>query len=177
MLYYQRWRAAVVSGCGANGCEFKFWLGLPGGGQVVRLCWVNFQCRGVLLIWIRVGQGPTALAVGAEGGCLDIFSLRYPFSPLSPALWETARYRLKYCLKGPLNPKQSINQWAIQELEKLNLAVSGHLIRNREGYIAPTANLLWEAPHDQQAMGNLSQPTSYGKPCTANRLWKTPYSQ
>ena len=52
-----------------------------------------------------VGQGPTALAVGAGGGCLDIFTLIYPFSPLSPSLWETARYRLKYCLKGPLNPK------------------------------------------------------------------------
>ena len=22
-----------------------------GGGRVVRRCWVNFQCRGVLLIW------------------------------------------------------------------------------------------------------------------------------
>ena len=32
---------------------------------------------GVLLIWIRVGHGPTALAVGAGGGCLDIFSLVY----------------------------------------------------------------------------------------------------
>ena len=61
-------------------------------------------------IWIIVGQGPTALAVGAGGGCLDIFTLIYPFSPLSPSLWETARYRLKYCLKGPLNPKQPINQ-------------------------------------------------------------------
>ena len=60
--------------------------------------------------WIRVGQGPTALAVGAGGGCLDIFTLDYPFSPLSPSLWETARYRLKYCLKGPLNPKQPTNQ-------------------------------------------------------------------
>ena len=56
-------------------------------------------------IWIIVGQGPTALAVGAGGGCLDIFTLIYPFFPLSPSLWETARYRLKYCLKGPLNPK------------------------------------------------------------------------
>ena len=28
-------------------------------------------------IWIRVGQGPTALAVGAGGGCLDIFTLDY----------------------------------------------------------------------------------------------------
>ena len=27
-----------------------------------------------------VGQGPTALAVGAGGGCLDIFTLLYPFS-------------------------------------------------------------------------------------------------
>ena len=41
-------------------------------------------------IRITVGQGPTALAVGAGGGCLDIFTLIYPFSPLSPSLWETA---------------------------------------------------------------------------------------
>ena len=61
-------------------------------------------------IWMIVGQGPTALAVGAGGVCLDIFTLLYPFSPLSPSLWETARYRLKYCLKGPLNPKQPTNQ-------------------------------------------------------------------
>ena len=59
---------------------------------------------GVLLIWISVGQGPIALAVGAGGGCLDIFSLIYHFSFLSPSLWETARYRLKYHLKGPLSP-------------------------------------------------------------------------
>ena len=57
-----------------------------------------------------VGQGRTALAVGAGRGCLDIFTLIYPFSSLSPSLWETARYRLKYCLKGPLNPKQPTNQ-------------------------------------------------------------------
>ena len=60
------------------------------------------------IIWITVGQGPTALTVGVGGGRLDIFSLACPFSPLSP--WETARYRLKYCLKGPLNPKQPTNQ-------------------------------------------------------------------
>ena len=77
---------------------------------MVRRCWVNFQCWGVLLIWIIVGQGPIALAKGAGGGCLDIFSLNYHFSFLSPSLWETARYRLKYCLKGPLNPEQPTNQ-------------------------------------------------------------------
>ena len=54
-------------------------------------------------ILITVGQGPIALAVDAGGGGLDIFTL------LSPSLWETARYRLKYCLKGPLNPKQPTN--------------------------------------------------------------------
>ena len=52
-------------------------------------------------IWITVGQGPTALAVGA--GC---FFFGHSFSSLIHSLWETARYRLKYCLKGPLNPKQ-----------------------------------------------------------------------
>ena len=29
------------------------------------------------------GQGPVALAVGAGGGCLDIFTLCYPFSSFS----------------------------------------------------------------------------------------------
>ena len=52
-------------------------------------------------IWIIVGQGLAALAVGAGGGCLDIFTLVYLHSSLSPSLWETTRYRLKYCLKGP----------------------------------------------------------------------------
>ena len=59
-------------------------------------------------IWITLGQGPTALAAG--GGCLDILTLIYPFSPLSSSLWEAARYRLKYCLKRPFNPKQPTNQ-------------------------------------------------------------------
>ena len=30
-------------------------------------------------VWVTEGQGPTALAVGAGGGCLDIFTLIYPF--------------------------------------------------------------------------------------------------
>ena len=81
-----------------------------GGGWVVRWCWVSFQCRGVLLIWIRVRQGPTALAMGADGGCLDIFTLVYHLYSF-PSLWETARYRLKYCRKGPFGPKnQPTNQ-------------------------------------------------------------------
>ena len=35
----------------------------------------NFQCRGVLLIWIRVGQGATALAVCPGGGLFGHFFL------------------------------------------------------------------------------------------------------
>ena len=60
-----------------------------GGGQVVQLCWVNFQCQRVLLIWIIVGQGPIALAVGAGGGCLDIFSCRLYFL-FSPSLGDSS---------------------------------------------------------------------------------------
>ena len=61
-------------------------------------------------ILITVGQGPIALAVGAVGDVWT-FLLSSILSLLSPFLWETARYRLKYCLKGPLNPKQPTNQW------------------------------------------------------------------
>ena len=71
---------------------------------------------GVQLIWIIVG--PTALAMSA-GRCLDIFFFRlgvfgHFFSRLSFG-WvfgyffsrlETVWYRLKYSLKGSLNPNQ-----------------------------------------------------------------------
>ena len=80
-------------------------------------------------LWMTVGQGPIALAVGAGGGGLDIFTLIYLISSLSPSLWETARYRLKYCLKGPLNPKQPTNQIVPLMPRKLtfNMIVPGPL--------------------------------------------------
>ena len=44
-------------------------------------------------------------------GLVWTFVLLYILSFLfHPLFWETARYRLKYCLKGPLNPKQPTNQ-------------------------------------------------------------------
>ena len=35
-------------------------------------------------IWMTVGQGLIALALGADGGCLDIFTLIYLLSPPPP---------------------------------------------------------------------------------------------
>ena len=39
-------------------------------------------------IWITVGQGPIALAVGAGGAGLDMFTLIYPFSSFSLSLGD-----------------------------------------------------------------------------------------
>ena len=56
-------------------------------------------------ILITVGHGPIAL---------------------SASLWETARYRLKYCLKGPLNPKQPTNQLSPLRCDKVAFILRGH---------------------------------------------------
>ena len=104
---------ALTVGAG-GGCLDNFTLlypfshlwGWSGGAMVLG----KLPVPGRPTILITVGQGPTALAVGAGGRSLDVFTLIYPFFPLSHSLWETARYRLKYCLKGPLNPIQPTNQ-------------------------------------------------------------------
>ena len=58
-------------------------VGVAGGVMVLG----KLPVPGRPTIWMMiVGQGPIALAVGAGGGCLDIFTLHYPFShplPLS----------------------------------------------------------------------------------------------
>ena len=51
---------------------FQGWLG---GAMVLG----KLPVLGRPTIRITVGQGPTALAVGAGGGCLEIFTLIYPF--------------------------------------------------------------------------------------------------
>ena len=48
----------------------------------------NLPVPGRPTIWITVGPEPTALAVGAGGGCLDIFTLIYPFSSFSLSLGD-----------------------------------------------------------------------------------------
>ena len=42
--------------------------------------------------------------------CGWVLFLSSVISLLFLTLWEIARYRLKYCLKGPLNPKQPTSQ-------------------------------------------------------------------
>ena len=71
-------------------------------------------------VWVIVGQGLIAHAVGAGGGLFGHFysSLSF-FSSLSPSLWKTGRYRLKYCLKGPLKPKQPTNQLINKGVKKV----------------------------------------------------------
>ena len=85
-------------------------------------------------IWMIVGQGPIAFAVGA-GGVVWTFLLSSILSP-PPSLWETARYRLKYCLKGLLNPKQPTNQ--NPELEPLSWR---NLLNRKRGFTAHSLSL------------------------------------
>ena len=49
-------------------------------------------------IWITVGQGPTALVVGAGGGCLDVLTLVYPFlSSFSLSLGDVGGRVVRWC--------------------------------------------------------------------------------
>ena len=58
-------------------------------------------------ILIPVGQGPIVLAVGT-GGVVWTFLLSSIISPLSPSLWEAARYRLKYFKPKTTNQQASM---------------------------------------------------------------------
>ena len=78
--------------------------------------------------WRKVGQGSTALAGGAGAGCLDIFSLIFYYSFLSP-LGDGPIYRLKYCLKGPLKPKTT-NQTNILPLSGIPVNESYAMVRS-----------------------------------------------
>ena len=48
-------------------------------------------------------------------------------SSITSVLWETARYRLKYCLKGPLSPKQPTNYWLQSNLYR-KVKKFGHIV-------------------------------------------------
>ena len=68
-----------VGGGGGGAGEREGW---SGGAMVLD----KLPVPGLPTIWITVGQGSTAFAVGAGWGSLDIFTLIYPFFHLSPSL-------------------------------------------------------------------------------------------
>ena len=67
-----------------NWPPFTFCRGWSGGAMVLG----KLPVPGRPTILITVGQGPIALAVGAGGGGLDIFTLIYPFSSFSLSLGD-----------------------------------------------------------------------------------------
>ena len=71
--------------------------------------WGNFQCRASYNLGDSRARAYCACS-RCGWGVVWTFVLSSILSSLSPSLWETARYRLKYCLKGPLNPKQPTSQ-------------------------------------------------------------------
>ena len=86
-------------------------------------------------IWILVGQGPIALAIGAGGGCLDIFALICPFSPLfslsfgdGPILTEILSQRAVKPKNQPTNQKQAAKNMKVENW-KYVLAGGGRVVR------------------------------------------------
>ena len=87
---------------------------------VCTICKWGWSGEAILLGKLSVPGRPTSLDDGraraycARSRCgwgfVWTFFLSSICSLFFLPLWETARYRLKYCLKGPLNPKQPTNQ-------------------------------------------------------------------
>ena len=68
----------------------------------------KFPVPGRPTIWITVGQGPIALAIGAGGGGLDIFSLIYPFSSFSLSLGD-GPIKTEILSQRTVKPKKKTN--------------------------------------------------------------------
>ena len=64
----------------------------PGGWSGGAMVLGKLPVPGRPTILITVGQGPIALAVGTDGGGLDIFALIYPFSAFSLSLGDGPIY-------------------------------------------------------------------------------------
>ena len=55
-------------------------------------------------------SGARSYSACVGGVVRTFFSPLSLLSSFSLSLWETVRYKLKYCVKGPLNPKQPTDQ-------------------------------------------------------------------
>ena len=112
-----------------------------------------------------VGQEPIGLAVGASGGCLDSFTRIYPISSLSSCHWETSRYRQKYCLKGPLNPKQPTSQ----SIGGCQLGGGGGGVEGEPGCV--------KLCHADMHSNSVSPFVISGLPRSGKKVWKTFFFQ
>ena len=76
---------------------------------MVRWCWVTVNAGRPTNVDNSRARAYSAYSAdrGLFGHCLSLSSVNFL---LSPSLWETARCRLKYCLKGPLTPQQPTSQ-------------------------------------------------------------------
>ena len=72
-------RARALCACSRCGWRLFGHLSFPRGRSGGAMVLGKLPVPGRPTIWITVGQGPTALVVGAGGGCLDVFTLIYPF--------------------------------------------------------------------------------------------------
>ena len=64
--------------------QFIAYRGWSGGAMVLG----KLPVPGRPTVWMIVGQGPTALVVGADGGCLDIFTSHLSFLSSSLSLGD-----------------------------------------------------------------------------------------
>ena len=82
-------------------------------------------------IWITVGQGPTALAVGAGWGCLDIFTLIYPFLVFEEKSFEIDEGAcLYYKLIGAFGSGELKSIEKVPLLLSLNSIFAHYLVRS-----------------------------------------------
>ena len=96
LLFSQRERVVEVQSRGGGG-------GGGGGGGVMVLGKFSVPGRPASLENSRARDFCACSRCGR--GLFELFFLSLIFFLFFLPLWETARYRLKYCLKGSLNPK------------------------------------------------------------------------
>ena len=71
----RKFKEKIIAGIYGECVHFQLFPSVKWDGPVVCWCWINLQFQGILLIWIRVEQGFSGLAVGAGGGSSYVFFL------------------------------------------------------------------------------------------------------
>ena len=99
-------------------------------------------------------ENPISYILYLDANNLYAWAMSQPYLFIfSLSLWETARYKLKYCLKGPLSPKQPTNQlptgafqWE-EDCEQLTKIITDHPADDPEGF---TLEVTWSTQKTTQ---------------------------